>query len=90
MKHRFPCFCCQPFDIATCVTFELSYNLTTLTRSLASLSRLGHVRLDEGCLIDLLIISGEIRQVGALGKEHRKTSAQKEDIGQLLQEKLPN
>ena len=38
--------------------------------------RLGHVRLDEGGLIDFFIISGEIRQVRALGKEHRKTSAQ--------------
>ena len=43
-----------------------------------SLSRLGHVRLDE------------IRQVRALGKEHKKTSAQKEGKGQLLQEKFPN
>ena len=57
---------------------------------LASLSKPDHVRLDEGSLIDFFIISREIRQVKDLGKKHRKTSAHKEGIGQLLQEKFPN
>ena len=54
-----------------------------------SLSRLGHVRLDEGGIIDFFIISW-IRHIKALGKKNRKTSAQQEGKGQFLQEKFPN